>query len=144
MGLSCANSPPIDWANVSTAIRIADNRLVNHVPGGVPIAWSLPLNDHTVSNVQNPANEVHYAWNVTTTVSNPAQVLMTLDGDVMLAIKQYSNGMFIYQSELAPLGSYSIYSPNAYEYMFFRQAIEWAFENQHVPLATLSPVALPV
>ena len=128
-----------DWAKVGNATRIADNQLVNHVPKDVSIVWALPLTDHTVTLLNNPQNEVHYAWAAETTASNPAQVLMTIDNDVMLAVKPYFNGMFIYHSELAPLASYSIYSPIAYEYMFFRQAIEWAFENQHIPLSKLSP-----
>ena len=139
MGLSYTNSPQNDWAQVGNATRIADDRLVNHVPKDVTINWSLPLTDHTVTLLENPQNEVHYAWVAKTTVNNPAQILMTIDDDVMLAVKQYSNGIFIYHSELAPLASYSIYSPIAYEYVFFRQAIEWAFENQQIPLAKLSP-----
>ena len=139
MGLTCTNSPTNNWAQVENATRIADNIIVNHVPKNVVIHWSLPLTDHTLSNVQNPASDVHYAWNATTTVNNPAQILMTIDTDIMFAIKPYSLGMFIYHSELTPLASYGIYSPNAYEYMFFRQAIEIAFENQNVPLVKLSP-----
>ena len=138
MGLRSTNSPPNDWAQVQNVTRIADNLLVNHVPKNVEINWQLPLTDHTVCSLA-PKNDTHYAWAAETTVSNPAQVLMTIDGNVMLAIKPYSNGMFIYHSELAPLASYSIFTPVAYEYMFFKQAIEWAFENQHVPLAKLSP-----
>ncbi len=138
MGLTVSNSPPNDWVQVQNATRIADNALVNDVPKNVQINWQLPLTDHTVTSL-SPANDLHYAWAAQTTSSNPAQVLMTLDGTVMLAVKQYSNGEFIYHSELAPLASYSIYSPVAYEYMFFRQAIQWAFENQQIPLAKLSP-----
>ena len=138
MGLRSTNSPPNNWAQVQNVTRIADNLLVNHVPKNVEINWQLPLTDHTVCSLA-PKNDTHYAWAAETTVNNPAQVLMTIDGNVMLAIKPYSNGMFIYHSELAPLASYSIFTPVAYEYMFFKQAIEWAFENQHVPLTKLSP-----
>ena len=137
MGVTCSNLPPNDWAQVQNATRIADNRLVNHVPKNVNINWQLPLTDNTVSSLALK-NDLHYAWAAKPAAINPALVLITIDGNVMLAVKQYSSGMFIYHSELAPLASYSIYSPVAYEYMFFKQAVEWAFENQHVPLAKLS------
>ena len=138
MGLSCISSPPNNWAQVQNVFRSVDNRLVNHVPKNVQIDWRLPLTDHTVNSLQTSGVDPHYAWKAQATASNPAQVLMTIDGYAMLAIKQYSNGMFIYHSELMPLAGYSIYSPVTYEYVFFRQAVQWAFENRHVPLAKLS------
>jgi hypothetical protein len=137
MGLACFNVPLHDWAEVQTATRIADNRLVNHIPENVEINWQLALTDHTVCSL-DPPNSLHYAWNVMPTAVNPAQVLMTIDDNVMLAVKQSSSGVYIYHSELAPLASYSVFSPLTYEYMIFRQAVEWAFENCGVPLARLS------
>ena len=138
MGLTCTNPSLNDWVQVTHVHRAVDNRLVNHVPKNVDINWRLPLTNHTVCSLEVTDLEPHYAWATHTTATDPAQVLMTTDGTVLLATKQYGNGMFIYHSELAPLASYSLYSPVAYEYMFFRQTAEWAFENHHVPLAKLS------
>jgi hypothetical protein len=137
MGLTSSNAPPNDWVQVQYATRTADSRLVNDVPKNVQINWQLPLTDHTICSLM-PQVGIHYAWATQPTSNNPAQVLMTTDGNVMLAVKQYFNGVFIYHSELAPLAAFSVYSPIDYEYMFFRQAVEWAFENQHVPLTRLS------
>jgi hypothetical protein len=137
MGVTCSNSPTDDWAQVQYATRVADGRLVNDVPKNVQINWQLPLTDHTICSLM-PEVGIHFAWATQPTSNNPAQVLMTTDGNVMLAVKQYFNGMFIYHSELAPLAAFSVYSPIDYEYMFFRQAVEWAFENQHIPLTRLS------
>ncbi len=138
MGLSCDSLPPNNWGQVETAMRTSSNRLVNHVPTNVAINWRLPLTDHSVPSLYLQVSAPHYAWKARTTTSNPAQVLMTISGRVMLAIKPYSNGMFIYHSEVAPLAAYSIYSPIAYEYQFFREAVQWAFESHQIPLARLS------
>jgi hypothetical protein len=139
MGLKCASSPSNNWGQVETAKRIVDNRLVNCVPLNVNIDWRLPLNDHTLSQLNTSLPDPHYAWKTTVTSTNPAQVLMTIDGYVMLAIKQYNAGWFIYNSELAPLASYSIYSPMVYEYIFISQAVSWAFQTRNTPLVKLSP-----
>ncbi len=140
MGLNCVNAPADNnWGQVQYASRIASNRLVNHVPANVNIEWRLPLTDHTLPALIRQQSSPHYSWRVETTLTNPAEVLMTNDGGVMLAVKRYSNGVFIYHSELAPLAAFDLYSPFAYEYVFFKEAVEWAFENSQIPLVRLSP-----
>jgi hypothetical protein len=139
MGLRCTNYPPNNWAQVQTARRVANNPLVDCVPANVNMDWRLPLADHTLVKLDDYQVDPHYAWRATVTAVNPAQVLMTLDGGIMIAVKQYNAGWFIYNSELDPLSSYSLYSPIVYEYLIIRQAVLWAFQNLNVPLATLSP-----
>lgn len=139
MGVRSISSPSSNWAQVQTATRTTSNRLVNNVPANVAIDWRLPLTDHTLPALDRNQNSPHYAWAASTTTSNPAQVLMTINGNIMLAIRNASKGMYIYHSELAPLASFDLYSPVAYEYTFFKEAVQWAFENSQVPLARLSP-----
>lgn len=138
MGLTCEIPPPGSWATVTTITRTADNQLVNHIPKNVQINWRIPLTDHTLCTLETTATEPHLAWATKTTPTNPATVLITTDGEVMLAIKQYLKGMFIFNSELTPLAGYSLYSPVAYEYKIIKQTVELAFKNQNVPLAKLS------
>jgi hypothetical protein len=138
MGLTCETPTPNNWATVTTVKRIADNQLVNDIPKNIDINWRLPLTNHTVCTLATTDTEPHLAWATKTTTTNPANVLMTTDGKVMLAEKQYLNGMFIYNSELTPLASYSLYSPVAYEYKIIKQTIELAFKTQNIPLAKLS------
>lgn len=139
MGVRCVSSPSNNWAQVQTAIRTASNRLVNSVPANVAIDWRLPLTDHTLPALERNQNSSHYAWAARTTTSNPAQVLMTINSNIMLSVRNASKGLYIYHSELAPLASFDIYSPVAYEYTFFKEAVQWAFENSQVPLVRLSP-----
>lgn len=139
MGVRCVNSPSNNWAQVQTATRTASNRLVSSVPGNVAIDWRLPLTDHTLPALERSQTSPHYAWSARTTTSNPATVLMTINNNIMLSIRNASRGLYIYHSELAPLASYDLYSPVAYEYTFFKEAVQWAFENNQVPLVRLSP-----
>ena len=116
--------------------KTADNRLVNHIPAGVSIEWRLPTTKDTLPLL---SGEQHILCQSKPTASNPAEVLATIDGNVMLATKAYSQGRFIYHSELAPLAGYGVYAPDTYEYVFFKNAIEWAFESSNMPLTRLSP-----
>jgi hypothetical protein len=137
MGVKCVNVPPNNWVTVGTAIRIASNhRLVNHVPKDVSINWRLPL---TYNTTRPWTCHYHYAWATRVTDNEPAEVLMTIGGYVMLATKAYSKGRFIYHCELAPLAGYAENAVDMYEYVFFRKAIEWAFDTHGIPLARLSP-----
>jgi hypothetical protein len=139
MGLRCTNPPPNNWAQVQTARRVADHQLVNCVPANVNMDWRLPLADHTLVKLDDYQVDPHYAWRASVTSVNPAQVLMTIDSKTLIAIKQYNAGWFIYNSELDPLASYSLYSPMVYEYLIIRQAVSWAFQTLNVPLVKLSP-----
>ncbi|MCW4025615.1 MAG: hypothetical protein NWF01_11370 [Candidatus Bathyarchaeota archaeon] len=87
MGLSSANLPPNNWAPVQTARRVADHQLVNCVPANVNLNWRLPLEDHTLVKLDDYQAEPHYAWMTSVTEVSPAQVLMTIDGGIMFAIK---------------------------------------------------------
>ncbi|MGE5555962.1 MAG: hypothetical protein ACM3UY_06855, partial [Methanocella sp.] len=136
MGLTRLNPPPNNWVGGLYVTKTADNRLVNHIPAGVSIEWRLPTTKDTLPLL---SGEQHILWQAKPTASNPAEVLATIDGNVMLATKAYSQGRFIYHSELAPLAGYGVYAPDTYEYVFFKNAIEWAFESSNMPLTRLSP-----
>ncbi len=138
MGITCTNAPPNNWEAVTHVTRQIDSQLTNHIPKNVEINWRLPMSNHTLCTLEPPDTEPHNVWATHVTASNPAQVLLTTDATIMLAQKNSGNGMFIYHSELTPLASYSLYSPVAYEYKMIREAVEWAFENQNLPLAKLS------
>ena len=136
IGLKSVNRPPNNWVGGLNVTCIADNRLVDDVPKNVQIPWHLPTTKDSLTPI---SDETHFVWDTATTASNPADVLLTIDGNVMLATKAYQQGRFIYQSELAPLSGYGPYAPDTYEYGFCRKAIEWAFENAALPLTRLSP-----
>ena len=135
MGVTCSNSPNADWMLVQNVTRTGDNRLINQIPQDVSINWQLPLTDHTVTSL-SPANDVHYAWGAQPTQTGSAQTLATIDSDIMVAVKPYSRGTYIYHSELAPLAGYSIYSPVAYEYAISAQAVDGLLKTKR-PLGTV-------
>jgi len=143
MGVRCVATPPSNWNQLTYVYRNGTNRLVDFLPPSVNISpWNLPLDNGT--SIQNTgAGNGHYFWQACNTGTGPAEIVLTIPSSpspyVMLATKAYSNGRFIYHSELTPMIGFSIYAPQMYEYTFFRRAIEWAFETRSLPLARLSP-----
>jgi len=145
MGVKCDNTTGSSnyWNTLTYIYKNATNRLVDILPMGVNISpWNLPLDNGT--SIQNTGGgNAHYFWQAYNTGTGPAEIVLTIPSTpspyVMLATKAYSNGRFIYHSELSPMIGFSIYAPQMYEYTFFRRAIEWAFEARSLPLARLSP-----
>ena len=54
-------------------------------------------------------------------------------------VKQYGKGYFIYYAPFQPIIGHGGWAPGMYAYGIFRNAIQWAFENNQVPMAKLSP-----
>ena len=83
----------------------------------------------------------HLVWQV-----QPSDALVIAQGDSTpyLLVKQYGKGNFIYHAAMQPLVGHGGLAPGMYAYGIFRNAIEWAFESARLPIAKLSPVALPL
>ena len=119
--------------------KIADHRLVTHIPAGT-IAWRMPISSDEISLGVSPSHSVHghhYVFQVaadsgTTVIANGWQ-------GPLLATRPYGTGNFIYDGEAQPLIGHGVYDPVMYSYLIYRHAIEWAFEAANIPIIKLSP-----
>jgi hypothetical protein len=138
MGLHMTTPGLSDWYLNASFAKGVNNRLVADIPSGL-LNWNLPLNSEQIPWGIYPnyaPHRNHKAWQVTVA---DAQVLATGSAGPLLATKSYGAGRFIYYGVMQPLMGYGGFDVSMYNYVIFRRAIEWAFENASLPVIKLSP-----
>lgn len=138
MGLHNA-SPSLDnWYQASTFTAASSHRLISHIPSGT-LRWRMPLTSDDVSWGTSPSHGMegsHYAWQV---IASNATVIANGDQGPYLTVTPYGSGTMIYYSAMQPLLGFGGLAPSMYSYGIFRNAIEWAFESENLPIIRLSP-----
>ncbi len=149
MGVNMSTPGVTNWIN-NTTISITQHRLTAHIPTNTSyVNWAMPSGYDEVSwgTYPRPAGDStrpalpHWVWLAQPT--NGATALMR--GDTFpsnpgyLVVKQYGKGYFIYYAPMQPLIGHGGWSPAMYAYMIFKNAINWAFESNNIPLPKISP-----
>ncbi|HVV72924.1 MAG TPA: Ig-like domain-containing protein, partial [Verrucomicrobiae bacterium] len=127
-----------NYAANQTFTRVANHRLVSHIPGG-QLRWRMPNAADEISSGVSPNHSLtsdHLLWEV---VPSDATVLAQGDSTPYLLVKAYGKGVFIYDAATQPLMGHGGWAPSMYSYVIFRRAIEWAFELNKLPVPKLSP-----
>jgi hypothetical protein len=131
-----------NWILNNTFTKQLEHRTINHIPGG-ELTWRTPAKAEEISWGISPAHSYlapHDLWRVS---SPGATVLATGDSFPYLTIKKYGKGWFIYCAQLQPLVGHGGFAPGMYAYVFFRKAIEWAYEASNLPIPKISPWPYP-
>jgi peptidoglycan/xylan/chitin deacetylase (PgdA/CDA1 family) len=147
MGLNSASVGTGNWANIGDPgmriQRIADHPLVEHLTKNLNTPWPMPNAYNDILKLFTTGSSLaHRAWTTTIIDATP---LVVIEGTntPFLAIKQSGNGWYIYHSELAPLAGWGDGHAALLEYTFFRKAIDWAFQAQHLPQVRISAWPYP-
>ncbi len=138
MGVHMVNHSLLNWGSTMQFEKVFDHRLVSNIPIGL-LNWRLPSNADEIPWGIAPNytyNRNHYVWQVSVT---DATVLAQEPSAPLLAIKSYGNGQLIYHSVSQPILGHGAYDSGMYNYLIFRNAIEWAFESAKLPIIKLSP-----
>ena len=130
-----------NWTANSTFTVTANHRLISHIPQGT-LNWQMPQSAEEISwpeasHVPNPPSGLfHLLWQVQ---PDGATVLAQGDSVPYLLVMPYGKGYFIYDAAMQPLLGHGGWAPGMYAYGIVRNAIEWAFQSQNVPVVRLSP-----
>ena len=131
-----------NWILNNTFTKQLEHRTLSHIPGG-ELTWRIPGKSEEISWGISP-NHTYLAPHDLWRVSAPgATVLATGDTFPYVTIKQYGKGWFIYCAQLQPLVGHGGFAPGMYAYVFFRKAIEWAYEANNLPIPKISPWPYP-
>ena len=127
-----------NYGSDSTITRQFAHPLVAHLPDG-QLTWRLPgwcdeIN-WGISPVHTYTNG-HDIWQIT---ASDATVVAQGDIYPYLTVKQYGKGYFIYETSFNPILAHGGFGPGMYAYKILRNAIEWAFTAQSLPVPKLSP-----
>ena len=131
-----------NWILNNTFTKQLEHRTINHIPGG-ELTWRIPSKAEEISWGISPAHSYlspHDLWRVSALA---ATVLATGDSFPYLTVKKYGKGWFIYCAQLQPLVGHGGFAPGMYAYVFFRKAIEWAYEASNLPIPKISPWPYP-
>ncbi|CAH2031347.1 Ig-like domain-containing protein [Trichlorobacter ammonificans] len=147
MGVKMTYSSPSssndwNWYGNSRLTKATDHRLTSHIPSGTLI-WGAPFSvSETPWGVspQHPVHQMHLAWRVT---GNGATVLANGIVGPLWTVNPYGAGQILFNGQMQPLIGHGASDPTMYSYVFFRRAIEWAFESFKLPLVRLSPWRYP-
>ena len=137
LGVQMVSSSLTNWASNSTLTKTMENRLVKLIPGG-KLSWRLPASSEEISWGVSPSHSFlvpHDIWRIQ---AIDATVLAQGDSFPWLTIKRYGKGCFIYCAAMQPFLGHGGFAPSTYSYTILRQAIEWAFETNNLPLPKLS------
>ena len=151
MGVSMVNPGLTNWGADLTFTKLANHLLVSHIPDGT-LFWEMPSSaDETtvppsdaltgVTPDETPPDVLPYlTWQVQAT-----SAAAIAEGDLYpnLLVKQFGKGYFIYYSAMEPLIGHGGWAPSTYAYSIFRNAIEWAFQSDNLPVVKLSPWPYP-
>ena len=132
MGLNMVSATLENWTYNASFTRLADHRLVSHIPTGT-VTWDMLTNAE--DNVWG-SNGSQQLWRA---VANGAEVIATGGSYPLLATKGYGSGRFIYHSILNPIVGAGGYDSGMYAYTIYRSAVEWAFEAANLPIVKRSP-----
>ena len=141
MGLHMVNAAFTNWNVNFTLTVITNHALVSHIPPGT-LTWQMPASSEEISwpeqfHPPNPPNNLpHAIWEVQT---NGASVIAAGDSFPFITIKQYGKGWIIYEAAMQPLIGHGGWAPGMYAYGILRNAIQWAFQQQGVPVPKISP-----
>jgi hypothetical protein len=142
MGIHMSVPGLTNWILNNTFTKQLEHRTVSHIPGG-ELTWRIPSKSEEISWGISP-NHTYLAPHDLWRVSAPgATVLATGDSFPYVTIKQYGKGWFIYCAQLQPLVGHGGFAPGMYAYVFFRKAIEWAYEANNLPIPKISPWPYP-
>ncbi len=131
-----------NWTLNNTFTKQLDHRTISHIPGG-ELKWRIPTKSEEISWGISPTHSYqgpHDLWRVS---APGATVLATADSSPYVTIKKYGKGWFIYCAQLQPLVGHGGFAPAMYAYVFFRKAIEWAYEANNLPIPKISPWPYP-
>jgi VCBS repeat-containing protein len=138
MGLDQVNASLQNWGTNTTLTKLVNHRLVADLPNGT-IQWQ-----------GKPSAEANaypdgwkWAWQVRPSGSDGAQAIASGEAGTLIATKPYGHGMFVYDAVLQPLVGDSGWHATAYAYLFYRRAIEWAFDSARLPIVKISPWQYP-
>ena len=151
MGVNMVNPGLTNWGLDLTFTKLANHLLVSHIPDGT-LFWQMPSSadettvpqsDELTSLTPNetPPEVLPYlTWQVQ--ASGAAAIA---EGDLYpnMLVKQFGKGYFIYYSSMQPLIGHGGWAPSTYAYSIFRNAIEWAFQSNNLPVVKLSPWPYP-
>jgi hypothetical protein len=139
LGVHMAATNLLNWSNNFTFSKVINHRIVSHIPGGV-LTWQMPSAADEVSWPYIGVTAPEIIWAV-----NPGDATVVAQGDATpyLLVKQFGKGFFIYDAAMEPLIGHGGNAPGMYAYVFFRKAIEWAFQSDKLPVPKLSPWPYP-
>jgi hypothetical protein len=142
MGIHMSVPGVTNWILNNTFTKQLEHRIITHIPGG-ELTWRIPSKSEEISWGISP-NHAYLAPHDQWRVSAPgATVLATGDSFPYLTIRQFGKGWFIYCAQLQPLVGHGGFAPGMYAYVFFRKAIEWAYEANNLPIPKISPWPYP-
>jgi VCBS repeat-containing protein len=139
MGIHMVNPSLSNWGVTMQFRKVLNHQLVSNVPDGT-LTWRLPTFSEEIPWGIAPNytyNRSHNYWQVS--VSGATVLAQEPSGRPLLAIKNYGNGKFIYHSVFQPLLGHGGYDPGMFNYLIFRNAIEWALQSANLPTIKLSP-----
>ena len=142
MGVHMTSASLSNWGACYSIIKQTDHRLISHIPSGA-LTWKMPRNAEETTWGTSPTHAywgAHPSWQVQ---AGDAQVLVQNDSGPYLLVKNYGKGRFIYHAAFQPLIGHGGWAPTMYAYVIFRNAIQWAFESQSLPVPRLSPWPYP-
>jgi peptidoglycan/xylan/chitin deacetylase (PgdA/CDA1 family) len=135
------------WADANTIRRMSNDPIVSHLTADADLSWPLPARyDSDAVDLLQVDDGAHPVWATRPTAQDAATVLAAIPAladypgtqSVLVASKQFGEGRFIFQSEMAPLAGWAGFVPDTYEYLFIRRAIEAAFVEAGLPVVRLA------
>ena len=151
MGVNMVNPGLTNWSQDLTFTKLTNHLLVSHIPNGT-LLWQMPSSadettvpesDELTSLTPNetpPATLPNLTWQVQ---ASSATVLAQGDSSPYILIKKFGKGCFIYDAAIEPIMGHGGWAPSTYAYSIFRNAIEWAFQSNNLPVVKLSPWPYP-
>ena len=151
MGVNMVNPGLTNWYLDDTFTKISNHPLLSMLPGG-QVQWQMPESSDEISwpvytrfTGEDPdASEPglpHMIWQV---LANGATVIAQGDDNIpYILVKPYGKGYFIYDAALQPLLGHGGWAPGMYAYSILRNAIQWAFQSDGLPVVRCSPWPYP-
>ena len=151
MGVNMVNPGLTNWGFNSTFTKLTNHLLVSHFPEGM-LYWQMPSWSDETTVPQSalltaetpdetpPITLAYMAWQV-----RAGDAVAIAEGDVYsnLFVKPFGKGYFIYYAPLEPLIGHGGWAPSTYAYSIFRNAIQWAFQSENLPVVKVSPWPYP-
>ena len=151
MGMDMVVPALTNWALDTTFTKIVNHPLLSMFPGG-QVEWQMPSSADEISwpaytrfsgedpDATDPGLP-HLVWQVQ---ANGATVIAQGNGGVpYLLVTPYGKGYFIYDAAMQPLLGHGSWAPGMYAYSIFRNAIQWAFQSDGLPVVQNSPWPYP-
>lgn len=135
---SPGNSNDWNWYGNSRLTKVTEHRLTSHIPSGI-LVWSAPFHDEEIPWGVSPSHKIHQMHLAFRATAGGATVLANGIVGPLLTVNQYGAGQIIFNGQFQPLIGHGATDPSMYPYLFFRRAIEWAFESFRLPVVKLSP-----